>query len=57
MVERSDGHGWAVPGGYVEPGEGPAHAAVREPEEGTGLTLGCPYGMCPTLAPRMRRGR
>ncbi|WP_431897290.1 NUDIX domain-containing protein [Nonomuraea sp. bgisy101] len=39
LVERSDGHGWAVPGGYVEPGEGPEAAGVRELAEETGLVL------------------
>ncbi|WP_327048958.1 NUDIX domain-containing protein [Microbispora sp. NBC_01189] len=39
MVERGDGHGWAVPGGCVESGEEPAAAAVRELEEETGLAL------------------
>jgi 8-oxo-dGTP pyrophosphatase MutT (NUDIX family) len=39
MIRRDDGHGWAVPGGMVEPGEEPAAAAVRELAEETGLVL------------------
>lgn len=39
LVERADGHGWATPGGYVEPGEDPAAAAVRELAEETGLVV------------------
>ena len=33
MVERVDGHGWAIPGGHVDPGESELAAAVRELEE------------------------
>jgi ADP-ribose pyrophosphatase len=39
MVERGDGHGWAVPGGAVEPGETAVQAAVRELAEETGLRV------------------
>ncbi|RJL20187.1 NUDIX domain-containing protein [Bailinhaonella thermotolerans] len=39
MIERGDGHGWALPGGTLDPGETPADAAVRELTEETGLHL------------------
>lgn len=40
MVEREDGHGWAVPGGHVDEGEGSRRGALRELEEETGLAVG-----------------
>ncbi|MEO3860849.1 NUDIX domain-containing protein [Acrocarpospora sp. B8E8] len=39
MVERGDGHGWAVPGGFLDPDEAPLAAVVRELEEEAGLVL------------------
>lgn len=37
LVERGDGHGWAVPGGSVESGETATAAAARETAEETAL--------------------
>jgi ADP-ribose pyrophosphatase len=53
MIERGDGHGWAVPGGHVEPGESGLDAAVRELAEETGLDArGWPYTVLREMAPR-----
>lgn len=39
LIERGDGHGWAIPGGRLDDGEDPLTAAIRELEEETHLRL------------------
>jgi 8-oxo-dGTP pyrophosphatase MutT (NUDIX family) len=39
LIERGDGHGWALPGGMVDPDEDPYATAERELREETGLRL------------------
>jgi ADP-ribose pyrophosphatase YjhB (NUDIX family) len=39
LVRRADDGLWAMPGGWVEQGESPAEAAVRETREETGLVV------------------
>lgn len=39
LIERGDGHGWAVPGGCVDPGETTRQTCVRELAEEAGLWL------------------
>ena len=39
LIRRADNGMWAVPGGYMEPGESLTEACVREVLEETGLTV------------------
>lgn len=39
LIRRSDIGGWAFPGGFIDPGESVAQAAIRETREETGLEV------------------
>jgi 8-oxo-dGTP pyrophosphatase MutT (NUDIX family) len=42
LVRRADDGRWAMPGGWVDPGETPDQAVVREVLEETGLQVSAP---------------
>ena len=42
LVRRADDGRWAMPGGWVDPGETPEQAVVREAAEETGLRVSAP---------------
>jgi ADP-ribose pyrophosphatase YjhB (NUDIX family) len=39
LMERTDGSGWCLPCGFVEPNETPAEGIIREAREETGLDI------------------
>jgi ADP-ribose pyrophosphatase YjhB (NUDIX family) len=39
LMERSDGRGWCLPYGFVEPNEKPVETVIREVREETGLEI------------------
>lgn len=43
LMVRHRERGWELPGGKIEPGEGPVHCALREFREETGHLLGSPH--------------
>jgi len=54
LMERVDGTGWCLPCGWVEAGEKPCQAAIRETKEEDGFrcnhlsTCGCLYALAPS---------
>ena len=42
LVRRADDGRWAMPGGWIDPGETPEQAVVREVAEETGLQVSVP---------------
>jgi mutator protein MutT len=57
LVRRADDGRWAMPGGWVDPGETPEQAVVREVAEETGLQVSSitPSGAGSTAAGCRRR--
>ena len=51
LVRRADDGRWAMPGGWVDPGETPERAVVREVAEETGLRVSAPRLLHTKLRP------
>lgn len=53
VMRRADTGAWSLPSGIIEPGEEPAHSAVRELHEETGLVAVADAVLCTFRTPEL----